>query len=312
MKQKIYILGLAITGILFTGTFFKVNHWPGAGYLITTGILTLVFIFLPVALRNHYKTEGNKQNKLLYIITWLTCFVIFIGMLFKIQHWPGAGYALIIGLPFPYIVFLPVFLVVTSKNKSFNIYNTVYILFLLAVFSAVSALLALNVSKEMTVDSLKISGNYNKLERMLEEIPVQDQQSPVNLKIDEVIKIANNYQDMILENQGMTQEQWGINPENLMYPESANIPMVVLAESGESSPGDRLQTALKELLALMEQCKGYEAAAKALPAILGVAEKIGMEPDWTVRHVAGASLSWALIYLDGLETNLLMIKASNY
>ena len=101
MKQKIYILGLVTTTILFAGTVFKVNHFPGAGWLLTIGMLTLVFIFLPVALINHYNTEGNKQNRSLYFVTWLTCFVIFIAMLFKIQHWPGAGYALIIALPFP-------------------------------------------------------------------------------------------------------------------------------------------------------------------------------------------------------------------
>ena len=66
--------------------------------------------------------------------------------LFKVMHWPGASKALIVALPFPYVVFLPVFLAVTGKDKSFSIYNTVYVLFLLAGISVFSALLALNVS----------------------------------------------------------------------------------------------------------------------------------------------------------------------
>ena len=144
MKQKIYILGLVTTLIVVTGIMFKINHWPGAGYLLTIGIFSLVFIFLPVSLQNHYKAEGNKQNLILYIVTWLTCFVVFTAMLFKIMHWPGAGIALFISLPFPYVVFLPVFLTVTGKNKNFNIYYTVFVLFLLAIISSYSALLALN------------------------------------------------------------------------------------------------------------------------------------------------------------------------
>ena len=30
MKQKIYILGVITAMIVFTGTIFKINHYPGA------------------------------------------------------------------------------------------------------------------------------------------------------------------------------------------------------------------------------------------------------------------------------------------
>ena len=160
MKQKIYILGVITAMIISTGVILKVNHWPAAGILITAGTLILVLIFLPVALINNYKAEGNNQNRVLYIVTYITCFVVFIGMLFKIMHWPYAGIGLFIALPFPYIVFLPVFLVVTAKNKNFSIYNTVFVLLLLALNSVFSALLALNVSKETINDSYNISRDY--------------------------------------------------------------------------------------------------------------------------------------------------------
>jgi len=35
-----------------------------------------------------------------------------------------------------------------------------------------------------------------------------------------------------------------------------------------------------------------------------------MEPNWTIRRVSATQLTWVLIYLDGLETNLKLIKAS--
>ena len=144
MKQKIYILGLITTVIIYFGLLFKTNHWPGAGYLLTAGILAFVFIFLPVALRSHYIAEGKPGNRILYIVTWVTSVVFFVSALFKIMHWPGAGIALAIAIPFPFVIFLPVFLIVTSKNKNFNIYNTVFVLFLLAAISAFSALLSLS------------------------------------------------------------------------------------------------------------------------------------------------------------------------
>jgi hypothetical protein len=310
MKQKIYILGVVTAMIMSTGAIFKVNHWPCAGILMTAGTLILVLLFLPAALINNYKAESNNQNRLLYIVTYITCFVVFTAMLFKIQHWPHAGIGLLIALPFPYVVFLPVFLAVTSKNKNFNIYNTIFVLLLLALNSVFSALLALNVSKSTIDDSYNISRNYCNVEAAMANLPVIGAQSAVNVKIDEVLKIVNNYQGILLKNQKLTREQWEKDPGNLQNPESPNIPMALLFNSGESEPGDRLQNALKELVALMEQSKSYETTAKAMPAILGLAEKIGMEPDWTIRHVSGTNLSWVLIYLDGLETNLKMIKTS--
>jgi len=69
---------------------------------------------------NSYKAEGNKQNRLLYIVTYITCFVVFTDCFLKFNI-GLCGVALSIALPFPYIVFLPVFLIVTSKNKNFNI-----------------------------------------------------------------------------------------------------------------------------------------------------------------------------------------------
>jgi hypothetical protein len=207
-------------------------------------------------------------------------------------------------------VFLPVFLVVTSKNKNFNIYNTVFVLLLLALNSVFSARLALNVSKSTIVDSYNISRDYCHVEAAMADLPVAGAQSAVNMKINEVLKIADNYQDLILKHEGFTLEQWKRDPVNLLNPESPNIPMAVLVNSGESYPGDRLQKALQELVALMEQNKSYVAAAKALPSILGFAGENGIDPDWTIRNVAGTNLSWVLIYLDGLEANLKMIKAS--
>ena len=237
MKQKLYILGVITAIIISAGTILKVNHWPAAGILITTGTLILVVLFLPVALINSYKAEGNSQNRLLYIVTWITSLVVFTAMLFKAMHWPYAGIGLIIALPFPYLVFLPVFLKVTSKNKSFNIYNTVFVLLLLALNSVFSALLAINVSKNTIDDSYSMSRNYCKVEAGLVPLVSVDDKSAVNNKIDEIIKITNDYQDLILKQEKMTRAEWKKNPGNLLRPESPNIAAEAFKRAGKYSSG---------------------------------------------------------------------------
>jgi len=311
MKQKIYILGVITSMIISTGVILKVNHWPTAGILITAGSLILVLIFLPVALINNYKAEGNSQNKLLYIVTYITCLVVFIGMLFKIMHWPYAGIGLLIALPFPYIVFLPVFLVVTAKNKHFNIYNTVFVLLLLALNSVFSALLSLNVSKETVDDSYNLSRDYNMVETSAAQLPIIVNGSAVNMKIDEIIKISNDYQDLILKHEGMTREQWKKDPGNLVRPDNINTAASILSDNGEIPPGMKLDKAITELIDLMKQTNGFEEAARALPSILDLDEEKGKDDalNFYSRNIL-VPLSWALIYLDGLEANLYMIKAS--
>jgi hypothetical protein len=311
MKQKIYILGVITTIILTTGAILKVNHWPAAGILLTAGTLILVLIFIPVALIDNYKAEGNSKNRMLYIVTGFTCFVVFTGMLFKLMHWPHAGIALIIALPFPFIVFLPVFLIVTSRNKNFNIYNTIFVLLLLAINSVFSALLSLNVSLDTIIDSYSISRDYNKVEAAMAELPLNKETSAVNMKIDEIIKITHVYQDLILNHEGMTREQWKNNPGNLLRAVSPDVAASVLADNGEMPAGLKLQKALSELVDLMKQTKGYEEAAKALPEITGLEFEKGEDPAGAFcgRNII-INLSWALTYLDGLETNLNMIRAS--
>jgi hypothetical protein len=311
MKQKIYFLGLGAAILMSTGAIFKVNHWPAAAHMMITGTLILVLLFLPAALINHYRIEGNKQNKLLYIVTWISCFVVFTAMLYKIMHWPYAGYAILIALPFPYAVFLPAFLAVTSKNKTFNIYNTIFVLLLLALNSVFASLLSLNVSKQTVIDSYSISRNYCKTEAAIADLPVIANQSPVNAKIDEILKITNDYQDLILKHEGLTREQWKKDPGNLVRPDNVNTAAGILAKNGEMPAGIKLEKAISELISLMEKTKGYEETAKALPSILGTGAGYDNDPVsyFSFRNII-VPLSWALIYFDGLETNLKMIKVS--
>ena len=311
MKQKIYILGLISAIIISTGLIFKVEHWPLAQIFIASGIFMLVVIFLPAALIDSYNAEVEKHNGLLYIATYLTCFVVFTGMLFKIQHWPFAGIALLIALPFPYVVFLPVFLADSSKNKNFNIYNTVFVLLLLALNSVFSCLLALNVSKEVIDDSYNLSKNYKRLEAVVTQLPLRDQQSPVNLKIDEVLKIVNEYQDTILKQEGLTREQWDINPGNLWRPEARAIAAIAIYNPHGPYHGQELRNALKDLMLELKKSPGYESLAKVAPVIFDYSEDNFVADPRTQYDFSLSPLAWSLIYLDGLEANLNVIKASS-
>ena len=310
MKQKIYTLGLIITSIIFVGALLKINHWPGGGQLLILGVVTLVTVFLPLALRNHYRTEGGRRNLLLYMVTWLTCFVMFGGMLFKMMHWPGAGKALLVALPFPYVVFLPVFLIVTSRDKNFSIHNTVAVLFLLAGTSISAALLALNVSKEKINDSILLSRSYNRVEAVLDEIPPAAGQAPVINKIDELLDIIDDYQRRIFSVEGLSEKDWNNDPWIFPRPEAASILDKALITAGENPTYDtRLQAGLGDLVSELQKSAADEKIAGKIPLIFEYYESPGESPDWTKGMFMVIPRVWSLIYLDGLETNLKLIRA---
>jgi hypothetical protein len=309
MKQKIYTLGLADALLVFTGAIFKVNHFPGAGIMLTIGILGFVLVFLPAALINHYRSGENKQNLSLYIVTWITCLVIFVAMLFKIMHWPFAGIMLLIAIPFPYVIFLPVFLIVTSKNKNFNIYNTVFILLLLALNSVFSGLLALSPTRYRIQESYILSRDYNKTYSLLDKSNMYVLPSPVNNRIDEVIKKIDQAQDAVLYLEQIPPEKWTNDPGALTGPDERKGAELIM-QGGEAYPGEQLADAVKILIGEINQAPGYRLLAKEAPAIFGYHGTSFNSQEWAQRIFNESDLVWTLIYLDGLRTSLMMVKAS--
>lgn len=144
---------------MLAGALLKALHLAGGGILLTLSILLFCFGFLPSALISSYKSQEVKKYKWLYIVTFIVFCIDLIGALFKIQHWPFAGLFLVIGLPLPFILFLPVYLYHTHKNKSNSVLNNLGIMFGLTFLAIFSVLLAVNVSTSILGNFALI--NYN-------------------------------------------------------------------------------------------------------------------------------------------------------
>jgi hypothetical protein len=311
MKTKIYFTGLIAALMMFLGILFKMQHWPGAAILLTVGTFTVLFLFLPFALRNSFKAEGVTGSGPLYVVTWITCLVVLGSMLFKIQHWPGAGFMLLVALPFPYVFFLPVYLIVTGKNKNHNIYSTVAILFLLASFSALSALLALGVSKEKLDDSLLLSGNYIRTESVLATLPAAEGSSKLTMKIDEALLILDKYENLRLSDEGITLQQWHENPEALIL--SSYRPSAAARKSdGAYDLYADLQLALSDVIETATGDPVQKPLADNIAAILNMQKSSG-EGYYIADQLFRSNLQpWVFVYLDGLRVNLMMLKLTAF
>lgn len=163
MKKTIYISGISIVNLLLIGCIFKVNHWPGANVALTLSLVLLSFWFLPLALINHYKKNKNSANKWVYITAFISFFVVFISALFKIMHWPGASLLLMIGVPIPFLLFMPSFIIYSIKNKEQSFINFTAIVLGLAFIAIYSVLLSVNVSRDILYYGIDLTKSNEKV-----------------------------------------------------------------------------------------------------------------------------------------------------
>ncbi|MHC1707352.1 MAG: hypothetical protein AB9842_07495 [Bacteroidales bacterium] len=142
MKKFIYISGIACTNIFLLGSLMKMLHWPGASIMVTLGLGIAALVFLPLALNVAYKEASDKALLWVYLTGFLCAFIDLIGAMFKINHYPGANILLMIGIPIPFILFLPVYVYNHIKRKDQQMSGLLGVMFLMTYIAVFSVLLA--------------------------------------------------------------------------------------------------------------------------------------------------------------------------
>jgi len=179
---------------------------------------------------------------------------------------------------------------------------------LLAASSVLSALLALNVSAERINDSYNLSKQYNQVGKVLDKLPANDSDSRIVLKIDEVLNVVDDYKNLILKFEGISPGQYKYAGD-LLRPDLRGAALQGLSTTGNAKLGEKLDNSLKDLVKEIENTPGCDDLTKAIPVILDLYPQ-GEDEPLLIWHNITNTLSWTLIYLDGMETNLKLIKAS--
>lgn len=146
-KNVAGIVGAISASILNLGISFKFQHWPGAGVMIVLGLTAFALVFIPMLLRKKLKGEASERKTLMNTLgaSGLTLFAL--GVLFKIQHWPGA--AIMLGLSV-FLLFFGYFLMYMSDKTIDTETKTSYLrkAFLSVIIgSMVATLILLSLNK---------------------------------------------------------------------------------------------------------------------------------------------------------------------
>lgn len=121
MKNTMKISGVTGTILLAFASLFKIMHWPAAGVMMTLGSLTLAFVFIPSALGTVWREPQTPKKPFLFISAFFASSFFLLGILFKIQHWPGAAIILCLAGFSTVLFFIPALLASKLKkmeNKS--------------------------------------------------------------------------------------------------------------------------------------------------------------------------------------------------
>ncbi len=149
MKNFTYIFGLILGHPDHSWILFKRMHWPGAGIMITVGMVLIVFVFLPLYFITNHREQLEKKNPVYAIVGYLTIALLLAGATFKIMHWPGAGWLIYTAIGFILIGFIPLYVVNVFQRSGKEKANLPYIVMLLVGIACVMLIGNINMSKDL-------------------------------------------------------------------------------------------------------------------------------------------------------------------
>lgn len=149
MKNFTYVFGLSSAIITILGSLFKRMHWPGAGILITVGMMMIVFVFLPLYFITNHREQTERKNPVYAIVGYLTIALLLVGATFKIMHWPGAGYLVYGSIGLILIGFIPLYVVNAFQRSGSEKVKLPYIVMLLVGIACVLLMGNVNMSKDL-------------------------------------------------------------------------------------------------------------------------------------------------------------------
>ncbi len=128
MKNTMKISGVAGAVLFGISALFKIQHWAGAGSMMTLGGLVLSFVFLPSALGVLWKETRSGGKIFLFISAFFAGMFFIIGTLFKVQHWPGANELLILSMITGVFLFVPALVVNRFSDKDNHSKRPAYVI----------------------------------------------------------------------------------------------------------------------------------------------------------------------------------------
>ncbi len=146
-RLLLFISAFLAGGFFILGTLFKIQHWPGAGLILTLAAVSGIIFFIPALLISRVRDQENKAKRLVYIIGAAGVIFYVAGLFFKIQHWPLAGTFMVFGVILLCFVAFPWYTWFTWKEENHISAKFLFIIIGMLLIMVPGALVTLNLQR---------------------------------------------------------------------------------------------------------------------------------------------------------------------
>jgi hypothetical protein len=111
------------------GILFKLEHWPLATILIALGLAGFSLVFLPLLYFQKSKQAG--ANNLMNAAGALGLAIFALGMITKIEHWPGQIFLCIPGAALVFLIYFPMYMMnktIPDEKKINHLRDTFFVI----------------------------------------------------------------------------------------------------------------------------------------------------------------------------------------
>ena len=316
MKKSVYIAGISCAILMLFGCIFKIMHWPGASIMIVSSVFLFCFWFLPAGLMNSYNSLPIKKMKTLHIISFIVFSVCMMSVLFKVMHWPGAGFLLLPGVLLPFLVFLPVYLYHTREEEKAgnkNFFGLVIGLTFVAVFGV---LLAMSVSKQV-IHGAVMSVTHN--ETSLAHFETENKESDVSKAAAELFNYSEELKCQILSASDANmcdgnKLNANYKPENITDAYNREVVIRVFFSEEGASKAKILKEKVSAFREIVLASKNVSPELTELTKMLfdtGENDINGVYPQgltWEQREFNNYSVIFTLDFLSKLQSNVRLVE----
>ncbi|MBL0683590.1 hypothetical protein [Aquimarina mytili] len=129
---------IAFTILFIIGLIFNFFDWPASGIILIISLIPLATIYFFAAFYFFCDKTIKKSNIALSIISGFLLSIVPVGILFKLQNWPGAEVNLLSGI-ITGVILLPIIwlLKVKASNDLLNYYKSMIIRTTVLTFTAI-------------------------------------------------------------------------------------------------------------------------------------------------------------------------------
>ncbi|MCG2612943.1 hypothetical protein LZZ85_01585 [Terrimonas sp. NA20] len=117
MKKITYLSGLFASVFMIIGSLMRFLHWSNSNSVFAIGILSFVFVFLPLFLSIRFRHSASPAEKAGNLAGIAGAVITGAGVSFKMLHYPGADLLITTGICLLTFVLLP-FLFYSAYKKA--------------------------------------------------------------------------------------------------------------------------------------------------------------------------------------------------